>query len=220
MRTEKQLEIMKNKIIVALDEVSVKEALSIASKLKGKVWGFKVNDLLFSTEDGEIISKLKKYGKVFADAKLHDIPSTVARSVARLEKAGADLITVHASGGIEMMKVAKRSARQAKIIAVTVLTSKGAVNKKDFLKLVSDIKKAKLDGTVCSAHELKYLKNSKFLKIVPGIRPSWYDIKDDQSRTSTPQEAVSLGADFIVIGRPIIKSSNSVKVLNKILSKL
>ena len=151
---------MGNKIIVALDGVSIKEALGIASKLKRKVWGFKVNDLLFDPPaGGEIIPKLKKFGRVFADAKLHDIPSTVARSVARLEKAGADMITIHASGGIEMMKAAKTASRRAKILGVTVLTSKSSVNKNEFLKLAEDIKKAKLDGVVCSAHELKYLKN-------------------------------------------------------------
>jgi len=215
---------MKNKIIVALDGVAAKESLDIAAKLKNNTWGFKINDLLF---EPNIISKLKKYGNVFADAKLHDIPSTVARSVARLEKTGADMITVHASGGMEMMKAAKRSARRAKIIGVTVLTSKSTVNKKEFLKLVKDIKKAKLDGVVCSAHELKYLKNSKFLKVVPGIRPKWftrrllkrYDKKDDQSRKTTPAQAVKLGADLLVIGRPIIKSPNQPEALEKILSE-
>ena len=98
----------KHKIIVALDGISEKEALRMAKILKGRVWGFKVNDLLF--EDGRIIAKLKKFGNVFADAKLHDIPNTVGNSVARLSRAGADMITVHGSGGIEMMKAAKQSA--------------------------------------------------------------------------------------------------------------
>ena len=212
---------MKNKIIVALDGVATKESLDIAAKLKNNTRGFKVNDLLFdSPAGGQIISKLKKFGRVFADVKLHDIPSTVARSVARLEKAGADFITVHAVGGVEMMKAAKKAARHAKILGVTVLTSKNSVNKKEFLKLVVNIKKAKLDGIVCSAHELKYLKSSELLKVVPGIRPKWYYKKDDQFRTVTPEKAVELGADILVIGRPIIKSPNQPEALEKILSEL
>ena len=220
LRSEKQLEIMKNKIIVALDGVSVKEALNIASKLKNKVWGFKINDLLFSAEDGEIISKLKKFGKVFADVKLHDVPSTVARSVARLEKAGADLITVHAVGGVEMMKAAKKAVRRTKILGVTLLTSKNTVSKKEFLELIADIKKTKLDGVVCSGHELKYLRPPGLLKVVPGIRPKWYNIKDDQVRTVTPLEAVKLGADLLVIGRPIVKLADPVEAVKRVISEI
>lgn len=209
---------MVHKIIVALDGISVKKALSIASELKNKVWGFKINDLLF---EPNVISKLKKFGRVFADAKLHDIPSTVIRSIARLEKAGADVITVHASGGVEMMKAALRQAQgKTKILGVTALSSKKSVNKKEFLKLVNDVKKAKLDGIVCSVRKLKYFRNSKLLKVIPGIRPEWYKEKDDQFRTATPSEAVKLGADFIVVGRPIIQSSSPVKALEKIISEL
>lgn len=207
----------KNQIIVALDGVSVKEALHIASKLKSKVWGFKINDLLF---EPDIIQKLKKYGKVFADAKLYDIPSTVFNSVKKLSEAGADMITIHASGEVEMMKAAKRAAHRAKILGVTVLTSQKSVDKNEFLKLVDDIKKAKLNGVVCSGHELKYLKDLGLLKVVPGIRSKWYNIKDDQGRTTSPLEAVKLGADLLVIGRPIIKSADPVEAVGNILSEI
>lgn len=203
---------MGNKIIVALDGISEKKAIEIAKRLKGLVWGFKVNDLLF--ESPGIIKRLKRFGKVFADAKLHDIPSTVANSVSRLSRAGADLITVHASGGIEMMKAAKKNAGRSKIIAVTVLTSLKDTN--NFARLIKDIKAAGVDGIVCSAHELKLLKKEKSLKIVPGIRPSWHKIKDDQSRVATPLEAVNLGADLLVIGRPITKSNAPRKALERI----
>lgn len=206
---------MGNKIIVALDGVSEKKAIEIAKRLKGLVWGFKVNDLLF--ESPSIIKKLKKFGKVFADTKLHDIPNTVANSVAKLSRAGADLITVHASGGVEMMRVAKKNAGRSKVIAVTVLTS--LKNTNNFVKLVKDIKAAGVDGVVCSAHELKFFKKEKFLKIVPGIRPTWYKTKDDQSRTATPKEAIASGADLIVIGRPILRSKDSVMAVNKILKE-
>lgn len=203
-------------IIIALDGISEKRVLKIAEELKDLVWGFKVNDLLF--ENSNIIGKLKKFGKVFADAKLHDIPNTVANSAAKLSKAGADIISVHASGGIEMIKAALQHKGKSKIIAITILTSlKKADN---FLKLVADAEKANVDGIVCSTHELKYVKNSSFIKIVPGIRPSWYNIKDDQSRMATPQEAINLGADFIVIGRPILNSGNPRKAVLRILGEL
>lgn len=212
---------MENKIIIALDGISIQEALNMARKIKGKVWGFKVNDLIFDPSAGvNIIPKLKKFGKVFADIKLHDIPSTVARSVARLEKMEADMITVHASGGIEMMKAAKSAAKFSKILGVTFLTSQKSVEKKEFLKLVADIKKAKLDGVVCSALELKYLKFTRLLKVVPGIRPKWCKEKDDQSRKATPSEAVNAGADFLVIGRPVVQSKKQAEALAQIFKEI
>ena len=197
---------MGNKIIVALDGISEKEALRIARLLKGLVWGFKVNDLLF--ESLGVIVKLKKFGNVFADAKLYDIPNTVTNSVRKLSTTGADMITVHASGGVEMMKAAKRSAGKSKILAVTVLTSFQGNQKKMVLKLVRDAEKAGLDGIVCSGLELKYLAKFSLLKVVPGIRPKDYNKKDDQKRTVTPKEAIKLGADYLVIGRPITKSKD------------
>ena len=197
---------MENKIIVALDGISEMEALRIAKLLKGQVWGFKVNDLLF--EGPGIIKKLKKFGNVFADAKLYDIPNTVANSVKRLALAGADMVTVHASGGIEMMRVAKENAGHSKILAVTVLTSFRGSQNKIVLKLAREAEKAGLDGIVCSGHELKYVSKISLLKVVPGIRPKDYNKKDDQKRTVTPKEAIKLGADYLVIGRPITKSKD------------
>src|SRR3989344_4596015 len=140
------------KIIVALDGISKKEALTIAKKLKGLVWGFKLNDLLFDSTP--IIKKFKKYGKVVADAKLHDIPNTVANSVVRLSAAGADMITLHSIGGFKMMKVAKKFAGKSKIIAVTVLTSHGGNAKQDVVSLAKDAQRAGIDGIVCSAYEV------------------------------------------------------------------
>lgn len=204
----------KSKIIVALDGISRKEALRIANMLKGYVWGFKVNDLLF--EETAIISKLKRFGKVFADAKLHDIPNTVAHSVARLSRAGADMITVHALGGIEMMKAAKKSAGRSKILAVTILTS-SEKNSRKVVKLTRGALKANLNGIVCSGCDLlsihRILGTQSLLKVVPGIRPSWYKKKDDQKRVITPQEALILGADYLVIGRPILNAEDPVKAL-------
>lgn len=204
----------RNKIIVALDGLSEKEALRMARILKGYAWGFKVNDLLF--ENGGIIHKLKKFGNVFADAKLHDIPNTVANSVKRLSSLGADLITVHAEGGVEMMKAAKKNAGRSKILAVTVLTS-DAPNIKKVTRLALNAMRAKVDGIVCSGQDLAVSRNisgwESLLKVVPGIRPIWYKKKDDQKQTIIPQKALELGAHYLVIGRPITGAKNPVKVL-------
>ena len=205
-------------IIIALDGISRKEALAIANTLKGLVWGFKINDLLF--DDIEIIKKLKKFGRVFADAKLHDIPNTVANGVTRLSKAGADIITVHASGGIEMMKAANKVAGPSKIMAVTVLTSRKGNMRNAVLKLAQEAQSAHLNGIICSARELKYLSHVKLLKIVPGIRPTWYTSRDDQDRTGTPKEAILAGADLLIIGRPITKAKDPMKAIKKIIAEI
>lgn len=205
-------------IIVALDGMSQNDALDIARRLKGMVWGFKVNDLLF--DDVKIISKLKKFGKIFADVKLYDIPNTVKNSVEKLSKAGVDIITVHASGGVEMMRAAKRAAGLSKIVGVTVLTSKAGDARHEVLKLAKNIESSGLDGMVCSAYELKFLKNTKLLKIVPGIRSVWYKTRDDQKRTATPLAALKAGANLLVIGRPITKSKDPVDAIKKILVEI
>lgn len=204
----------KDKIIIALDGISEKEALRIARIFKGRVWGFKINDLLFGNI--EIIRKLKKFGNVFADAKLHDIPNTVSNSVKRLSAFGADLITVHSSGGIEMMKAAKQNAGPSQILAVTTLTSMRA-NSKKVLKLTQDALKAGVDGIVCSGHDLltiRSISGSKpLLKVVPGIRPSWYKNKDDQRRIMAPKEVIKRGASYLVVGRPILNARDLLKAL-------
>lgn len=98
--------ITKNKIIVALDGMTKARALNIARSLRDHIWGFKINDMLY--DDISIIKQLKKFGNVFVDVKLHDIPNTVGNTVKRLSRAGADIITVHAAGGIDMMMAAKK----------------------------------------------------------------------------------------------------------------
>jgi orotidine-5'-phosphate decarboxylase len=113
-----------------------------------------------------------------------------------------------------MMKAAKRSARRSKILAVTVLTSAKA-NSQKVKKLTRDALKAGVDGVVCSGRDLPSINriagSQSLLKIVPGIRPSWYKKKDDQKRTMTPQKAMELGADFLVIGRPVLDSGDPEK---------
>jgi orotidine-5'-phosphate decarboxylase len=206
---------LSKRVIVALDGMDSKQALGIARTLGPYVWGFKVNDLIYS--DTSIVRKLKKYGKVFVDVKLHDIPNTVANSVEKISKLGADIITVHASGGLEMMKAAKKKAGKTQIIGVTVLTSSNAKSaSKDVIKLTKEASKAHLDGVVCSGYELKSLKFYNGLKIVPGIRPNGFK-KDDQKRIMNAKQSQEKGASLIIVGRAITGSKNVLKALENLL---
>lgn len=203
-------------IIVALDKIDAKRASELAEQLSPYIWGVKVNDLLVG-EGLDIVCKLKKFTKVFADPKLYDIPNTVANTVNRLSSAGADLITVHASGGIKMIEAALKSKGDAQILGVTALTSLSSEETKEVYSLDAESTVQKLgqlaldagaDGLVCSPQELEveFNKSRDFLRVTPGIRPSSANGSDDQTRIATPQEAVKAGASHIVIGRPITES--------------
>lgn len=216
-------------IIVALDELTRKEALSLARRLQRVVWGFKVNDLLI--EHGvSIISDLKRFGHVFADPKLHDIPNTVKNSISRLDAAGADLITVHASGGAEMLRVAAGSVKTARVLAVTALTSlsdsdTNSLYKRTSAEVVLDFAElaatSNVHGIVCSPYELTLLKgHNDLIKVIPGIRPLWYGVADDQKRIQTPAQAMAQGADLLVIGRPITGAEDPLEAANRINAEL
>lgn len=206
------------KIIVALDNLSLKESLSVAESLTGKVWGYKVGDLIY--EDLGVVDELHKYGNVFVDLKLHDIPKTVSNTIKRLEKLGADITTVHALGGKEMMKKAKGASQKTKIVGVLSLTSKILINPEETLKLLKSVIEADLDGVVCPAELLSTLKSNTeardLIKIVPGIRPSGYDKVDDQVQVSTAPNAIKRGADLLVVGRPITLSDDPLRALDDI----
>lgn len=221
-----------NPVIIALDGMPKAKALTLAESLKGSVWGFKLNDLLLG-EGVSVIKEFKKFGNVFADPKLYDIPNTVSNGVKRLVEAGADIITVHASGGTDMLKAAYSEAKQAEIFAVTVLTSFSDEGCKEVYRvgtaeqvihLAECVVNAKGEGIVCSPKELSLLrknestKNLKFL--TPGIRPSWYGTKDDQSRVTSPKEAVEMGSKYIVIGRPITHAENPVDAAKRVIAEL
>lgn len=221
---------MDSKIIVACDGMNEAQALTLAERLGDKVWGFKVNDLLI--QNGlPIIEKLKKHGKVFADAKLYDIPNTVANSVAALSSAGADLITVHASGGVKMMQAAVKAAGKSQILAVTVLTSmdQSTVNSVYHQDTASQVKslahlaaEAEVFGIVCSPEELTLLSTLRLAKVTPGVRPEWHVKGDDQVRIATPLDAVKQGASFLVVGRPITGHADplhAVELINREVSQ-
>ena len=155
----------------------------------------------------EIVHYLKGLGhSIFLDLKLHDIPNTVKSAMSVLGTFGVDMVTVHAAGGVEMMREAKAALGEgAKLVAVTQLTSTS-----EEVNYARKAQEAGLDGVVCSAHEVALIKDatsSDFVCVTPGIRPAGAEI-GDQKRVMTPQEAHKIGSDYIVVGRPIIQAEN------------
>lgn len=213
---------MNNNVIVACDFSSFNELNVFLKSLKNEKPFLKIGYQLFFKIGKEGVKDLKNRGyKIFLDLKLHDIPNTVYQGVKSLADLKVDMLTVHAAGGIEMMKRAKLAAgKNLKILAVTQLTSTDSKMLKKEILINEDInkvilqyainaKKAGVDGVICSANEVKAIKQAvgkDFLAVTPGIR---YDAKaaDDQKRIATPQFAHKNGSDYIVIGRPITLSS-------------
>ena len=171
----------------------------------------------------EIVHYLKGLGhSIFLDLKLHDIPNTVKSAMSVLGTFGVDMVTVHAAGGVEMMREAKAALGEgAKLVAVTQLTSTSEENMRDCQNIQTTVQEsvvnyarkaqeAGLDGVVCSAHEVALIKDatsSDFVCVTPRMRPAGAEI-GDQKRVMTPQEAHKIGSDYIVVGRPIIQAEN------------
>jgi orotidine-5'-phosphate decarboxylase len=221
-----------NPVIVALDVDNPAKALALADLLRGAVGAVKVGSQLFTAAGPDIVRRLTEAGhRVFLDLKYHDIPNTVASAAAEAAKLGAWIVDVHASGGLAMMKAAREAAHASAakagvapplIIAITVLTSfdqdtlgsigvpRPVIEQVDALAWLAQ--EAGADGVVASPREVRRLRTARgdqFLLITPGIRPAEAPgeggrRKDDQARTMTPAEAVAAGANFIVVGRPII----------------
>ena len=233
-----------NPVIVALDVDSPAKALALADTLRGAVGAVKVGSQLFTAAGPDIVRRLAEAGhRVFLDLKYHDIPNTVASAAAEAAKLGAWMIDVHASGGVAMMRAAREAAHAGAakagvppplIIAITVLTSfdqdtlisigipRPVVEQVDALAWLAQ--EAGADGVVASPQEvgrLRAARGDEFLLITPGIRPA--DApgaparpKDDQARTMTPAEAVAAGANYIVVGRPIIAAQDPRAAAEKI----
>ena len=216
-------------IVLALDDMSESGALTLARRMTGLIWGTKINDLLLRS-GSEIIPRLKVYGGVFCDAKLHDIPNTVAHQVALLDKAGADLITVHCSGGADMLRAAVRAkSGRARLLGVTVLTALSddatrAIYGQDASvqvgRMVELALECGLDGIICSPADLDVIRKvdpgHKLMRVTPGVRPGWYGTPDDQSRTMEPGAAIQAGADLLVIGRPITAAADPTAACERI----
>ena len=191
----------------------------------------KVGMELYYATGPEIVSYLKDLGhSVFLDLKLHDIPNTVKSAMKVLSHLGVDMTNVHAAGGVEMMKAAREGlGKEAKLIAVTQLTSTSEEQMRDFQNIQTSLQEsvihyakktaeAGLDGVVCSAQEVKLIKEATskdFICLTPGIRPAGAAV-GDQKRVMTPADAYHIGSDYIVVGRPITQATDPVAAYHAI----
>lgn len=227
----------KDKLIVALDVDSVEKAERLIDTLSPEVDIFKVGIAPFTGFGKEILDKLSLDNKkVFLDLKFHDIPNTVRNAAREAAKRKVFMMNFHCLGGEEMLKAALEGAREGGgetiLLGVTILTSmdkdemgkiglKGEVEDK-VLEFAESAKKSGLQGVVASAKETRKIKEKcgeAFLVVTPGIRPAWAS-KADQKRTLTPKEALEEGADYIVVGRPIIEAEDPLEAARKITKEM
>jgi len=218
-------------IIVAIDETNFKKASDIIDNLDSQKCMVKIGSISFNSIGSEIISYAFKKGfDIFLDLKLNDIPNTVKKSIEGLASYPIKMLTIHTSGGKEMMTAAMEavSGTNIKIYGVTVLTSLSDNDTKEIFQrstseqvsaMLDIAESAGIDGVVCSPHELELVSNRKsLLSITPGIRLK--NLHDDQKRVMTPKEAIDLGADYLVIGRPITSAHNISETLNEIFQSI
>ena len=232
----------KDKIIFALDVEHFAEAQKWVNLLKDRVGIFKVGKQLFTHAGPKVVDMIRQKGqKVFLDLKYHDIPNTVAKAGEEATKLNVAMFNLHALGGFEMMKKTVEASRALSkslgipkplILAVTILTSmdEGALKEvgvqgpllEEVGRLALLASKAGVDGVIASPQEIGIIRErcgEKFLIVTPGIRaPS--DKKDDQKRTLTPKEAISAGANYLVIGRPIKEAKDPLEAVQKIIEDI
>ena len=234
---------MRERLIVALDVETAREAREHFAALREHVGMFKINTQLFTAAGPDIVREIVRAGgRVFLDLKFHDIPNTVAAASREAVRLGVSIFNVHAAGGGEMMRrAAEATAATAAdegvaaphLIAVTVLTSSDAATLREagvadapavqvarLARLVAD---AGLDGVVASPHEIvpvrQQVKREGFLIVTPGVRPAQVS-HDDQKRVMTPAEAVRAGADYIVVGRPILRAADPARAAAGIIKEM
>lgn len=238
MKAEKDLA---ERIIIALDVDSRDDALFLVKELP-RAEIFKIGLTLFTSEGPSLVQEIRNLGKkIFLDLKLHDIPNQIAGAVKVGTGLGVHMMTLHASGGREMMARAAETARHESekfgtpkplLLAVTVLTSLKEEQLRDIgmserifdqvLRLAGLAKEEGMDGVVCSPQEIDIMKQNlgpEFLVISPGIRPAW-TAAQDQKRILTPFQAIRKGADYMVIGRPITKAPFPSKAFLKVVEEL
>ena len=232
-----------DRLVLALDVENDQVALGIVSELKNSVRMFKVGHQLFTAYGPDIVRRIIDMGgRVFLDLKYHDIPNTVAKASAEAAKLGVSIFNVHALGGLDMMKASAESAKEAAakcglpspiVLAVTILTSMDERNLRRELKIARSLQRevshlarlaqrAGMHGVVASPQEIKMLRRAirgQFVILTPGVRPNWAG-KDDQKRVMTPREAVAAGADYLVVGRPVLKAADRQAAVEKILSEI
>jgi orotidine-5'-phosphate decarboxylase len=217
----------KKKIIVAIDSSCEAQAKAILSKLDSDLCMVKIGSVAFNSLGKDLIELIHSEGfQIFLDLKFHDIPNTVKESILGIKSLPIQMLTIHTSGGLEMMRAAMEAVKgtNIKVFGVTALTSLSNDDVKYiFQRDVSDqvnamldlAEQAGIDGVVCSPHELKLVKaRDCLLSVTPGIR--LLQSEDDQSRVMTPSEAMELGADYLVIGRPITGAQDISSALENI----
>jgi orotidine-5'-phosphate decarboxylase len=233
---------MRNPIIAALDVPAAEQALKLAREIAPAVGAFKIGSELFTSAGPDIVKKIRATGAaVFLDLKFHDIPNTVAKAVAAATRLDVQMLTIHTSGGLEMMNAAEESAQQTAnqvglnaplVLGVTVLTSSDSRTLAEIgcdpnlgaqvERLAVLAAKAGLRGLVCSPLEIADLRRflpSHIQLVTPGIRTG-AEKADDQKRTLTPREAIQAGANWLVIGRPIYAAENPRAAAEKILESI
>src|SRR5881398_297879 len=234
LRPSTPLGMTKDKIIVALDVATKAKALNLVEQLHDQIRFFKIGLQLYTAQGSEIVREVLSTGaKVWLDLKLYDIPNTVARAVESVNGLGVRMLTIHLSGGREMIRAATAArANNMSLLGVTVLTSAteqtlreiGITDRVDdqVLRLARLGVEAGIDGIVASPHEIKKLRAefaSRIKIVVQGIRPTWAE-PGDQKRFMTPREALEAGADYIGIGRPITTHPDPSEAVTKILQEL
>lgn len=231
-----------DRLIVALDVADIEDAKKAVDTLAGTVRWFKIGAQLFTASGRESVDIVKNAGcKAFLDLKFHDIPATVSRSVIAATDLGVDLLNLHAIGGRRMMEEVdhkltihcnENGVARPLVVAVTVLTSLTTAELQEVgvdatpLMLVTHLasmaKACGLDGVVSSPEEITLIKErlgSDYLVVTPGVRPLWAD-HDDQRRVKTPAEATKDGADYLVVGRPIMNAYDRLDAAKKIIDEI
>ncbi|MEO0216457.1 MAG: orotidine-5'-phosphate decarboxylase [candidate division WOR-3 bacterium] len=235
---------MSDKLIVALDLNDFNKIKMVVERLQGLVKYYKVGAIPFTYWGPDIVKFLKERGlKVMLDLKYHDIPNTVARACEGAMEMGVDMLTLHTSGGFSMLEEAVKAVSlisdlkklpKTKLLGITVLTS---IDEAYFKDLFGDIKRSLteqvlllarlaqssgLDGVVASAQEIRIIRENcgkNFLIVTPGIRAEGETV-DDQARTMTAKEAIMAGADYIVVGRPILKAEDPFLAAERIIREI
>ena len=225
-------------VVVALDFERKSDALNLVSQLDPTLCRLKIGKEMFTHFVPKFVQQLQqRHFDIFLDLKFHDIPNTVAKAVKAAADLGVWMVNVHASGGSKMMHAAHEAltaygADKPYLIAVTVLTSMEQIDltelgiertpEQQVLKLATLTHQAGLDGVVCSAQEAALLKQhfgKQFCLVTPGIRPA-SSSQDDQKRIMTPSQALAVGVDYMVIGRPITKAAQPLQALNAIVQEI
>jgi orotidine-5'-phosphate decarboxylase len=225
---------VEDNLILALDVATEKEAKRFMDKVYPQVKLFKIGPVLFTAYGPKVIEMVrKKGGDVFLDLKFHDIPNTVATAVRQATRLKVKMLTLHTSGGEEMLRRSAQAAKEEAVklrigkpilLGITVLTSDRSEKNTKFevIRRARLAKKAGLDGIVCSAREAKAVRKAcgkDFIIVTPGIRPRGAQA-GDQKRVATAKDAISSGANYIVVGRPILEAPDPLKAAQSIIKEI